>query len=118
MMMERYDLFTNVFDEEDYGRYIIQESGRFDQWKIEDLLDYIDYEAYGRDASINEGGSFTERGYVIDNQQYWYEEYDGTLESIPEEYRLTRKEESMIDAERYSVQKSKLQVKGACGRAR
>ena len=48
--MERYDLYTNIFDEEDYGRYIIQESGRFDRWKIEDLLDYIDYEAYGRDA--------------------------------------------------------------------
>lgn len=108
--MDRYDLFTNVFDEEDYGRYIIQESGRFDRWKIEDLLDYIDYEAYGRDASINEGGSFTERGYVTDNQQYWDEEYDGTLESIPEEYRLTRKEEAMIDAERDSVQKSKLKV--------
>lgn len=108
--LDRYDLFTNVFDEEDYGRYIIQESGRFDRWKIEDLLDYIDYEAYGRDASINEGGTFTERGYVTDNQQYWDEEYDGTLESIPEEYRLTRKEESMIDAERDSVQKSKLKV--------
>ena len=108
--MERYDLFTNIFDEEDYGRYIIQESGRFDRWKIEDLLDYIDYEAYGRDASINEGGSFTERGYVTDNQQYWDEEYDGTLESIPEEYRLSKKEEPMIDAERDAVQKSKLKV--------
>lgn len=108
--MDKYDLFSTVFDEEDYGRYIIQESGRFDRWKIEDLLDYIDYEAYGRDASINEGGSFTERGYVIDNQQHWYEEYDGTLESIPEEYRLASKEDSMIDAERDAVQKSKLKV--------
>jgi len=50
---DKYDLNTSVFDEEDLGRYIIQESGEFDRWKIEDLLDYIDYEAFGRDRSIN-----------------------------------------------------------------
>lgn len=108
--MDKYDLFSTVFDEEDYGRYLIQESGRFDRWKIEDLLDYIDYEAYGRDTSINEAGCFTERGYVVDNQMHWSEEYDGTLESIPEEYRLSGAKESLIDAERDSVQKSKLKV--------
>ncbi|MBO5160281.1 MAG: antirestriction protein ArdA [Lachnospiraceae bacterium] len=108
--MDKYDLFSTVFDEEDYGRYLIQESGRFDRWKIEDLLDYIDYEAYGRDTSINEAGCFTERGYVVDNQMHWYEEYDGTLESIPEEYHLSGAKESLIDAERDSVQKSKLKV--------
>lgn len=108
--MDKYDLNTNVFDEEDYGRYIIEESGEFDRWKLVDILDYIDFEAFGRDRSINENGCFTERGYVVDNHQYWEEEYDGTLESIPEEYRLTRKEESMIDAERDAVQKSKLKV--------
>lgn len=108
--MEKYDLNTEVLDEEDYGRYIIEESGEFDRWKLVDILDYIDFEAFGRDRSINENGCFTERGYVVDNHQYWEEEYDGTLESIPEEYRLTRKEDPMIDAERDSVQKSKLKV--------
>lgn len=107
---DKYDLNTEVFDEEDLGRYIIQDSGEYDRWKLEDILDYIDYEAFGRDRSINEGGTFTERGYIVDNFQNWYEEYDGTLESIPEEYRLTNKKDSMIDAERDAVQKSKLKV--------
>ncbi len=108
--LEKYDLNTEVLDEEDLGRYIICDSGEFDRWKIEDLLDYIDYEAFGRDRSINENGSFTERGYIVDNRMNWEEPYDGTLESIPEEYRVTRKADSMIDAERDAVQKSKLKV--------
>lgn len=108
--MDKYDLNTEVFDEEDLGRYVICDSGEFDRWKLVDILDYIDYEAFGRDRSINENGSFTTRGYVVDNHSCWEEEYDGTLESIPEEYRLTKKTDSMIDAERDSVQKSKLKV--------
>ena len=108
--MDKYDLNTNVFDEEDLGRYIVQDSGQYDRWKLEDILDYIDYEAFGRDVSINDAGTFTERGYIVDNQQNWYEEYDGTFESIPEDYRLSCKSDSMIDAERDAVQKSKLKV--------
>lgn len=108
--IDKYDLNTSVFDEEELGRYIIQESGEYDRWKIEDIWDYIDYEAFGRDRSINEGGTFTERGYIVDNLQNWHEEYEGTLESIPEECRLTNKKDSMIDAERDAVQKSKLKV--------
>ena len=30
----------------------------------EHLIDYIDYEAYGRDVRINEGGHFAPGGYV------------------------------------------------------
>lgn len=108
--LEKYELYSNIFDEEEYGRYIIQDSGEYDSYRINEILDYIDYEAFGRDRCINENGSFTERGYVLDNQQNWQEEYDGTLENIPEEYRLTRPTESMIDAERDAVQRSKLKV--------
>ncbi len=108
--IDKYDLNPNVFDEEDLGRYIIQDSGEYDSWRLEDLLDYIDYEAFGRDRSINDGGSFTERGYVVDNRSNWHEIYEGTMESIPKEYRLTVDKDSVIDAERDSVQKSKLKV--------
>ena len=32
----------------------------------EHLIDYIDYEAYGRDIRINDGGHFAPGGYVAD----------------------------------------------------
>ena len=33
----------------------------------EHLIDYIDYEAYGRDIRINDGGHFAPGGYVADS---------------------------------------------------
>jgi hypothetical protein len=55
----------------------------------EHLIDYIDYEAYGRDVAINEGGEFTSFGYVRDTGDRFVEFYDGDRENIPEEYRVT-----------------------------
>ena len=52
------------------------------------LESYFDYEAYGRDIALEEGGEFTEFGYVRDTGDRFYEEYDGRLENIPEEYRV------------------------------
>ena len=54
----------------------------------EHLIDYIDYEAYGRDVRINEGGHFAPGGYVFDNQSKFIEHYTG-LDDIPEEYRIS-----------------------------
>ena len=54
----------------------------------EHLADYIDYEAIGRDVSINESGQFTTYGYVRDTQESFTEYYDGDRENIPDEYRV------------------------------
>ena len=52
------------------------------------VIDYIDYEAYGRDVRINEGGHFAPGGYVFDNQSKFIEHYTG-LDDIPEEYCIS-----------------------------
>ena len=43
-------------------------------------------EDYGRDASINDGGRFTEQGYVYNNKNTFSEWYNGR--DIPKEYRI------------------------------
>ena len=48
----------------------------------------IDYEAYGRDVALEEGGEFTDLGYVRDTGSSFHEYYDGERGSIPEEYRV------------------------------
>ena len=53
-----------------------------------DVLPYFDFEAYGRDARINDGGHFAPGGYVFDNQSKFIEHYTG-LDDIPEEYRIS-----------------------------
>ena len=54
----------------------------------EHLADYIDYEAIGRDVSIDESGHFTIYGYVRDTQESFTEYYDGDRENIPDEYTV------------------------------
>ena len=53
----------------------------------EHLIDYIDYEAYGRDVRINESGHFAPGGYVFDNGSRFIEHYTGR-DDIPDEHRV------------------------------
>ena len=60
--LDCYDFYPDVEDEEALGRLYLQE---FEAVQVpEKLVDYIDYEAYGRDARINENGHFAPGGYV------------------------------------------------------
>ena len=58
-----YDLYAGVEDEEDLGRYYIEECGALDI--PENIQQYFDYEAYGRDVSLEENGTFTAWGYLL-----------------------------------------------------
>lgn len=84
--LDKYDVYPGIENEEDLGRYCIEEIGMME---IPDHLKYyIDYEAYGRDIALDEVGQFTEYGYVRDTQEIFTEYYDGDRENIPEEYKV------------------------------
>ena len=52
-----------------------------------DIRAYFDYEAYGRDIAINEGGCFLPGGYVSAAPLGFTEDYHGT-EDIPADHRI------------------------------
>ena len=82
--LDCYELYPGVNDNDDLGRYLIEELGFAE---IPDhLVNYIDYEAYGRDFSINEGGEFTDGGYIYNNGDRFTEHYDGR--DIPDECKI------------------------------
>lgn len=84
--LDCYDIYPDIEDHDDLGRYYIDE---LDAMQVPDhLRNYIDYEAYGRDVALEEGGDFTEFGYVRDTGSSFHEYYDGNRENIPEEYRV------------------------------
>ena len=84
--LECYDVYPDIHDYDDLGRYYIDE---LDAMQVpEHLKNYIDYEAYGRDVALDEGGDFTDLGYVRDTGSSFHEYYDGERGSIPEEYRV------------------------------
>ena len=84
--LDCYDVYPGIEDHDDLGRYYIEELGAMEI--PSHLESYFDYEAYGRDIALEEGGEFTDFGYVRDTGDRFYEEYDGQIESIPEEYRI------------------------------
>ena len=84
--LDCYDVYPDIHDYDDLGRYYIDE---LDAMQVpEHLKNYIDYEAYGRDVAMEEGGDFTDLGYVRDTGSRFVEVYDGERGSIPEEYRV------------------------------
>ena len=84
--LDYYDIYPDIHDHDDLGRYYIEE---LDAMQVpEHLRNYIDYEAYGRDVALEEGGEFTDFGYVRDTGDRFDEVYDGERGSIPDEYRV------------------------------
>ena len=60
--LDSFDFAEGALDEDDLGKYLIKESGHY---AYDDALDeYYDYEALGADTVSNQGGKFTEYGYV------------------------------------------------------
>lgn len=58
-------LYPNVESDSDLGNYYIEEMGLLRELKGNVLEHYIDYEAYGRDLRLNEGGLYTKNGYYV-----------------------------------------------------
>ena len=82
--LDCYWIYPTVQSEEDYGYYLIDE---LDELELpEEAKKYFMYEEYGRDAAINDGGRFTEQGYVYNNKNTFSEWYNGR--NIPKEYRI------------------------------
>lgn len=66
--LELFDFIPKVSTPEEYGKYMIIESGHFEY--DENLVGYIDFARYGADRMEKEYGAFTDRGYIS---------YHGTL---------------------------------------
>ena len=98
--LDCYWIYPSVHNEEEYGRYLVDE---LEEPELpEEAKKYFMYEEYGRDASINDDGMFTEKGYIYNNRNTFTEWYDGR--DVPEEYRVTpqppvqEKEQADLDA--------------------
>ena len=82
--LDCYWIYPSVHNEEEYGRYLVDE---LEEPELpEEAKKYFMYEEYGRDAAINDGGRFTEQGYVYNNKNTFSEWYNGR--DIPKEYRI------------------------------
>lgn len=86
--LDNYILYPDVPDDDDLGRYYIEDSGCYDLSSMGNLANYLDYESFGRDVRYEEGGCFTSYGYVFSDCRSWDEEFDGDPDSIPDRLRV------------------------------
>ena len=84
--LDCYWIYPTIQNEEDYGYYLID---KLDELELpEEAKKYFMYEDYGRDAAINDGGRFTEQGYIYNNKNTFTEWYNGRESDIPKEYKV------------------------------
>ncbi len=79
--LDCFEFYPDIENEEDLGRHFTE-----DLAIPAELKGYIDYEAYGRDVSINEGGHFAPGGYIVQTGDV-KEIYHG-IEDIPKEHKV------------------------------
>ncbi len=80
--LDCFEFYPDIENKEDLGRYWAE-----DLPIPEELKDYFDYEAYGRDISINEGGHMAPGGYVVQTSGDFKEYYHGP-QDIPAEHKV------------------------------
>ena len=83
--LDCYELHPGVTDDETLGRIYVEDMKAIDV--PEHLLNYFDYEAYGRDIRLNEDGHYAPGGYVLNNGGSFIEHYHGR-EDIPDEHKV------------------------------
>ena len=70
--LDLFDFAPGAHTPQEYGKYMIQQSGRFEY--DENLDAFYDYEKYGTERMNEEDGMFTDRGYIAYKGCYSMEE--------------------------------------------
>ena len=86
--LDLFDFVPNVHTPEEYGRYMIQNSGQFSY--DSDLDEFYDYGKYGRRCMEQNQGMFTSQGYISYHGTLTMEEL--MMEDPAEQYRKEQEE--------------------------
>ena len=87
--LDCYNFIPNILDASDLGYHYIYESGIYSEKELGPFSNYIDYERFGRDVAMDENGRFSDAGYIHNTGDRWNRYFDGSLDDIPDEYRIT-----------------------------
>ena len=93
--LDAYNFIPGIETDSDLGYSHVHETGIYNEKEFGILINYIDYEALGRDIRLDEGGQFTDNGYVYPIGEDLKIYFDGSREAIPVEYRVTGYEDEV-----------------------
>lgn len=100
--LDGFDFTHGVDNDYDYGYYWIEEAGVYDLKSMGNLAQYIDYERFGHDIHLEDGGQYVTGGYVVSRDDFT-EHYTG-LDDIPDEYKVfSSGEEPEIEPDKKTI---------------
>ena len=94
--LDCYELHPGVTDDETLGRIYVEDMELLDV--PDNVLPYFDFEAYGRDMRINEGGHFAPTGYLTrsgDFKEVYHGIEDATINAARTRSRKHKREISL-----------------------
>lgn len=86
---EYYKVITDISDWADYGKYIALQNG-FNTGNIGRIVNFIDFEGYGKQHADNHGGYLLDGIFLETGWTEFVNVYDGNPENIPQEYKISK----------------------------
>lgn len=74
--LDCWSFLPDIDSHYDLGWYWVEESGCYDTKALGSLANYIDYEGFGRDVALEEGGQLVDGGYIYANGNSIDQVYD------------------------------------------
>ena len=94
--LEEYEHFPDISSDRTLGGYWMEEFAPSKLEELGDMMPYFDFEKYGRDIRMDQGGIFSEHGYISNWSGDFEEIYSGNLKDIPEKYQIFREPENYL----------------------
>ena len=87
--VECYNVVEEIYDWEDYGKYVAKEECNVNIDFLGDLEGYVDFEGFGEDFARSHGGYLLDNKFLETNCATFVAKYDGNLANIPDRFRIS-----------------------------
>ena len=97
--IECYNVLDEIYDWEDYGKYVAKEECNVNADYLGELADYVDFERFGEEYARRHGGHLLDERFLETDCATYVVKYDGDIKSIPDRFRISLyvDEERLLD---------------------
>ena len=87
--IECYNVVEEIYDWEDYGKYVAKEECNVNVDYLGELADYVDFERFGEEYAKRHGGHLLDDKFLETDCATYVVKYDGEVENIPDRFRIS-----------------------------
>lgn len=87
--VECYNVVEEIYDWEDYGKYVAKEECNVNVDYLGELADYVDFERFGEEYAKRHSGHLLDDKFLETDCATYVVKYDGEVENIPDRFRIS-----------------------------